>query len=87
MTAGKLNLYKANDTKYRYLKLQDNRTLNTWLSLTDSLDLMDANMRNTVIAKEDENRRNYEIMQNALKMENEAKELKQKINGNKDKGK
>lgn len=79
MTAGKLNVYKANDTKYRYLKLQDNTTLNTWLSLTDSLHLMDVNMRSTVIAKEDENQKNYEIMQKALKMEKEAKELKQKV--------
>lgn len=79
MTAGKLNVYKANDMKYRYLKLQDNETLNTWLSLTDSLHLMNANMRNTVIAKEDENQKNYEIMQKALKMEKEAKELKQRV--------
>lgn len=78
-TAGKLNMYKANDTKYRYLKLQDNETLNTWLSLTDSLHLMDATMRNTVIAKEDENQKNLEIMQKALKMEKEAKKLKQKV--------
>lgn len=80
MTAGKLNVYKENDTKYRYLKLQDDATLSTWLSLTDSLYLMDANMRNTVIAKEDQNQRNYEIMQKALKMEKEAKELKQRVN-------
>jgi hypothetical protein len=79
MTADKLNKYKANDTKYRYLKLQDNDTLNTWLNLIDSLFLMDGNIRNTVIAQENQNRRNLEIMQKALKMEKEAKELKQKV--------
>ncbi len=79
MTEGKQNMYKANDTKYRYLKLQDNETLNTWLSLTNSVFLMDENIRNTVIAQEEQNRKNFEIMQKALKMEKEAKELKQGV--------
>lgn len=74
VTASRQDMYKANDTKYRYLKLQDNEFLNIWLSLTDSLYLMDANLRNTVIAKEDQNKRNLEILQKALKMEKEAKE-------------
>ncbi len=59
----------------RYLKLQGNETLNTWLNLTDSLFIMDGNIRNTVIAQEEQNRKNFEIMQKALKMEKEAKEI------------
>ncbi len=33
LTADKLNMYKANDTKYRYLKLEAKSGLNRWLGL------------------------------------------------------
>ncbi len=36
-------------------------------------------MREAVIAKEEENQRNLEMMQPAAQMEKEAKELKQKV--------
>ncbi len=38
-------------------------------------------MRNTVIAKEEQNRRNFEMMQKSLELEKEAKEIKKKVNG------
>lgn len=79
VTADKLKLYKANDTKYRYLKLEANPGLNKWLGLIDSLYIVNPKMKDAVIAKEEQNQRNFEIMQQALQMEKEAKELKQKV--------
>lgn len=36
-------------------------------------------MRDAVIAKEEQNQRNFEMMQQAVLVEKEAKELKQKV--------
>ncbi len=72
-------MYKANDTKYRYLKLEADPGLNKWLSIIDSLYIVNPKMREAVIAKEEQNQRNFEMMQQALQMEKEAKELKQKV--------
>jgi len=79
ITADKLKLYKANDTKYRYLKLEANPGFNKWLGIIDSLYIVNPKMRDAVIAKEEQNQRNFEMMQQALNMEKEAKELKQKV--------
>lgn len=79
ITSDKLDLYKANDTKYRYLKLENNKSLLTILQKTDSLYQADNQLRQRVIAKEEENQRNLEMLQRALRMEAEAKELKQKV--------
>ena len=54
--------------------------LSKWLSLIDSLYLADPKMREFVIAKEQQNQREFETMQKALQMEKEARELKKKIN-------
>ena len=78
-TYSKLELYKANDTKYRYVKLQSTAGLSKWLSFIDSLYQADAKIREFVIAKEEQNQRDFETMQKALQMENDAKELKKKV--------
>jgi len=76
-----LEMYKANDTKYRYLKLYGWPSLNRWLGQVDSSYILDENMRNAVIAREQENQRKFEMWQKSLELEKEAKELKQKVNG------
>jgi len=86
-TAGKLEMYKANDTKYRYLKLESNAALNKLLDVTDSLYMANAKMREVVIAREEENQRQFEMIQRALQLEKEAKELKQQANEKKNKTK
>jgi hypothetical protein len=43
--------------------------------------MIDGNMRNAVIALEEENQRKFEMWQKSLELEKEAKELKQKVNG------
>jgi hypothetical protein len=78
-TCDKLDLYKANDTKYRYLKLHVAGSLSKWLSFTDSLYRADAKMRNGVIAKEEQNQRDFETIQKARQMEKEARELREKV--------
>jgi hypothetical protein len=84
-TAGKLEMYKANDTRYRYLKLESDTALNKWLRFTDSLYLASTKMREVVIAREEENQRQLEMLQRALQLEDEAKKLKQQANEKKDK--
>jgi hypothetical protein len=74
-------MYKASDTKYRYVKLNAPPSLKKWLGEIDKLYFVDRNMRNTVIAREEENQRNFEMMQRSAELEKEAKELKQKVNG------
>jgi hypothetical protein len=83
ITANNLNAYKANDTKYRYLKLQTNQSLSSVLSTTDSLYNKDEKMREAVLAKEEQNEQDFKMLQRAIQMEKEAKELKKKVNSKK----
>ncbi|MCW3107415.1 MAG: hypothetical protein JWQ09_1921 [Segetibacter sp.] len=78
-TYNKLELYKAGDTKYRYLKLVSNVSLGKQLILIDSLYRADPKMREFVIAKEEQNQRDFETMQKSLQMEKEAKERRKKV--------
>lgn len=50
-----------------------------WLSYIDSVYQTNPKMRESVIAKEEQNQRDFEIMQKALQMEKEARELKKKV--------
>ena len=75
-----LQQYKANDTKYRYLKLQDNSVLNKLLSFTDSLYAVSATMHDGIIAREEENQKKLEMLRRAIQLEKEARELKKKVN-------
>ena len=64
MTGGKLDGYIANDTKYRYLKLDTaNIYLQKMLYRTDSLLRKNVAMRETVINMEEEYRHNFELLQ------------------------
>jgi hypothetical protein len=80
----KLNLYKENDTKYRYLKLQADKNLYKKLEVTDSMYVANSEMGEIVIAWEEQNRRDFEMMQRALRMEREPDELKKKVNAKRD---
>lgn len=81
MTADTLTEYKANDTKYRYLKLNSNKSLLDLLFSADSLFRTDPGLRDSVIQQEEENQRIFEMLQKANNMEREAEELKRKATG------
>lgn len=77
MTAGKLEGYTANDTKYRYLKLDTgNAYLQKLLSRTDSLLRKNVSMRDTVINMEEEYHNNFDLLEKANHMNAEAENLK-----------
>lgn len=78
MTGTFLNEYKANDTKYRYLKVFGNNSLKEILFSTDSLHRVNPVMRDSVIQKEEENRQVLELLREAKRKEEEAQELKRK---------
>lgn len=82
-TYDNLDLYKANDIKYKYLKLEASPGLRKWMNLVDGLYMTDAKMRDGVIAKEEQTQQDFEMMQKAKQMENEARELKKKANSKK----
>jgi hypothetical protein len=73
------SLYKAKDTKYRYLKLSANQSLYKTLVSLDTLYTKDEKMREHVIATEEQNEKNYQLMIRAIQMEKEAKQLKQQV--------
>jgi hypothetical protein len=81
MTANTLTEYKASDTKYRYLKLNSNKSLLELLYTTDSLFRTDPGLRDSVVQLEEENQRIFEMLQKANNMEREAEELKKKATG------
>jgi hypothetical protein len=72
-----LALYRANDTKYRYLKLNANQSLYKALTSVDSLYIKDEKMREHVLATEERNEKAFQLMQQAIQMEKEARQLKQ----------
>jgi len=74
-------MYKVSDTKYRYVKLEAPAGIKKWLGEVDKLYFVDRNMRNIVIAKEEENQRNFEMWEKSAELEKETKELKGKVNG------
>ena len=81
MTGTALKEYKANDTKYRFLKLYGNNSLKVTLFSTDSLYRIYPGMRDSIVQKENENRDRFEMLQKADNEENEAKELRKKAKG------
>lgn len=76
-----LDQYKSNDTKYRYLKLQENQNLRELLYTTDSIYLINPGLRDSVEQRERQNKRNLEMLQEAIKKEQEAKVLREKVKG------
>src|SRR5688572_20298562 len=81
MTGTRVEEFKANDTKYRYLKLYSNNSLKETLFVTDSLHRAIPGMRDSVIQKEENNRQVFELLQEAKRKEKEAEALKRKAKG------
>lgn len=82
LSAGEnLDQYKSNDTKYRYLKLQENPNLRDLLYNIDSIHLTNPDLRDSVEQRELQNKRNLEMLQEAIRKEKEAKELRDKAKG------
>lgn len=79
MTAGKLEEYEASDTKYRYLKLQNNVFLRQVLFTTDSLYRVDKGLRDSVEYREEAIRERIELQQRIQEKENEVRRLKGKL--------
>lgn len=80
MTADKLGMYTANDTKYRYLKLDTaSRSLQKYLDLVDSQYKSNPDLRQTVLEAEELNRKHVEMLQKANQMEHDATDLKRKV--------
>ncbi len=77
-TTSKLNAYVANDTKYRYLKLNNNRNLQELLDITDSLYFSYHGMRDSVIQSEEKNEQKLKLLQEAIEKQKEADELRKK---------
>lgn len=79
MTADKLSEFKANDTKYRYLKLNNNQSLRQLLYITDSLYRVDRNLRESVRQREETIREQFELQQRIVEKEKEVSRLKEKM--------
>ena len=75
--ANKLDDYMANDTKYRYLKLDTGHSmLQQQLYRADSMFNVKANLRDSVIHVEEQYHYNFELLQKANRMNAEAENLK-----------
>lgn len=77
-THDKLENYIAGDTKYRYLKLDSNKSLQKLLFFTDSLYYLNPKMRDDVIRIEEENQARAELRQQADEKQKEADALRLK---------
>ena len=78
-TAKSLEEYKEADTKYRFLKLTDNKSLRQLLFLTDSLYRVDPGMRDSIIQKEHDNLERFKLQQRIQEKEKEVKQLKDRV--------
>lgn len=78
-TFGDLKQFKENDTKYRFLKLQNNERLRRLLFVTDSLFTNQSDMRENVIHLEDSIYDRFKRLQEIQARENEIKNLKGKL--------
>jgi len=78
-TAQNLEQYKANDTKYRYLKLRGGAGLQAILYLADSVYFANSNLRDSVITGELRTQREIEILEQIENKAQDIKSLKQKI--------
>lgn len=78
-TSQRLEQYKENDTKYRFLKVQHNRPLQNLLYKTDSLYKLQFDMREDVIRKEDSILDRFKRLQELEVKEREVKDIKNKL--------
>ncbi|OQP67804.1 hypothetical protein [Niastella populi] len=76
-TVQKLDVHKANDFKYRHLKLNNNLNLQKLLIITDSLYKNQRDFSESVLQREDSVRNMIQMLVDAK--EAEVKELKKKI--------
>ncbi|MDQ2720624.1 MAG: hypothetical protein M3Z26_12810 [Bacteroidota bacterium] len=78
-TANKLESYIANDTKYRQLRLDTAHIyMQVYLDQIDSLYNINPDMREHILATEEEYRLNADRLQRAERLREEAKELERK---------
>lgn len=78
-TASRLDSFRNNDTKYRYLQLLDNSQLSRLLYITDSMHQAQPSLfRDSVLAAENEKQRRMEMLEEAIRKEVEAQQLRQK---------
>lgn len=79
ITYQNLEQYKENDTKYRFLKVQDNKPLQNLLFYTDSLCNAQPTLREEVIRQEDSILNRFKRIQEINVKEKEVKTLKEKL--------
>jgi hypothetical protein len=79
MTADKLNLYKANDTKYRYLRSYGTHTVQQLLNFADSLYIVTPKLREAVLQREQVIQDSIETILRANEMEQQAIELRKRV--------
>ena len=78
-TGQRLEQYKENDTKYRFLKVQHNLPLQNLLFKTDSLYSLRPDMRENVIRQEDSILDRFRRIQLLEAKEKEVKNIKEKL--------
>ncbi|WP_207511069.1 hypothetical protein [Longitalea luteola] len=78
-TWDKLNVFKENDIKYRFLRVQNNNYLRQLLKYTDSLYLYQPDIERSVIHMEDSVRERYRIIQQLEENNIENQKLQQKL--------
>ncbi len=80
MTSKRLAGYKANDTKYRMLRLDTvHYRLQFFLDRADSLYRVDPDLRKSVLETEEQRRINFERLQRAERLKEEAKKLEKEV--------
>lgn len=78
-TASRLDSFRNNDTKYRYLQLIDNNQVSHLLHYADSLQQARSGFfRDSVLTAENEKQRRLEMLDEAIRKEAEAQQLRQK---------
>ena len=78
-TGRRLNQYIENDTKYRFLKLKKNNSLQQWLFITDSLYKSQPEIRKEVIYQEDSILNRIKRIQEIESRQKQIEELKKEI--------
>lgn len=79
LTASRLGDFRDNDTKYRYLQLIDNNQVSDVLHFTDSLQRAQPEFfRDSVLSEEAEKYRRLEMLDEAIRKEAEAEQLRQR---------
>ncbi len=80
-TGSELDNYKANDTKWRFLRLLNNKNLNQVILSTDSIYLNNPNMRDSILQAEQVVQEQHDLDEQIEKKEEEMKGLKEKSKG------